>query len=185
MKKCGILFDFDDTLVETAVHFELSRERYARLMEDLNFPLDEVLLILDQMDIANVNKMGGFMKECFPRAMVQTYQHFCGRDSIDPDPEICRKVEEIGWWVFEQKPKPVPGAQEVLDHLSCSFDLFLATKGDPTIQWQRIDASGLKKFFKKIYVLKDKTIQEYRDIARFNQLDPERSWVIGNSIKSE
>lgn len=183
----GIIWDFDDTLVNTTIYFEIAREKYSRFMVRLGFPLDQVLENLNRLDIENVRKCGGFLKECFPMAMVQTYVHFCGLSGIDPSPDICRKVENMGWWVFEQKPVPLPAAAGVLEKLRAEgrFEMFLATKGDATVQWRRIEESGLKDYFKKIYVLKDKTSREYRLIARMHGLDPGRSWIIGNSIKSD
>lgn len=181
----GIIFDFDDTLVESAVFFEMARENFARYMSGLGFPLEEVLSTLDRLDIENVKRCGGFLKECFPKAMVGTYSHFCQLDCKIPDLGISKTIEEMGWWVFEQVPAPVRGAREVLEELAGEYDLFLATKGDASIQWKRIEESGLKKYFKKIYVLMDKTRREYEFISRANNLDREQSWVVGNSIKSD
>ncbi len=185
--KQGIIWDFDDTLVNSTVYFEVAREKYAGFMVKLGFPLDGVLETLDLLDIENVRRCGGFLKECFPRAMVQTYEHFCRISGIRPDPGICRKVEAMGWWVFEQKPVPLPGAAAVLEHFRVDgrYEMFLATKGDPSVQWRRIKESGLKEYFSKIYVLMDKTRREYLMIARRHGLDPKRSWVIGNSLKSD
>lgn len=185
--KAGIIWDFDDTLVETAVFFETARERFARLMVSLGFPLDEVLEKLNLLDIENVRLCGGFLKECFPRAMAQTYDYFCRVKGIVPNPAVRKSAEEIGWWVFDQRPEPVSGACDILDGLSFGgrYELILATKGDPEIQWQRIEDSGLKKYFKKVYVLKDKTKLEYELIARWHGFDPGCSWVVGNSIKSD
>ncbi len=183
----GIVLDFDDTLVETTVFFEMARKEFSRLMVELGFPLRETLDKLDFFDIENVKRRGGFLKDCFPLAMVQTYQYFCGLAGAGPEPEICKRVEEMGWWVFKQTPRPVPGARDVLEKLSAGgeHELILATKGDPGIQWERIAASGLKGYFKKIYVLKDKTKREYEMIARMHNFEPGSSWVIGNSIKSD
>lgn len=185
--KPGIIFDFDDTLVETTVFFENAREKFARMMVDLGFPLQEVLDALDRFDIENVRRCGGFMKDCFPRAMVQTYSLFCGKNGVDPDPGLCKTVEDLGWWVFEQKPQPVPGAVQVLEELTGmgNYTLILATKGDPAIQWERIGQSGLKGFFEMIYVLRDKSSRQYREISRRHDLKPECSWVVGNSLKSD
>ncbi len=183
----GIIWDFDDTLVNTTIYFEIAREKFARFMVRLGFPLDPVLETLNRLDIENVRKCGGFLKECFPNAMAQTYDHFCRLSGMEPSPEISRKVENIGWWVFDQKPAPLPGAAGVLENLRAEglYDMFLATKGDTTVQWRRIRESGLEKYFNGIYVLKDKTSREYRMIARRHGLDPGRSWVIGNSMKSD
>lgn len=183
--KRGIIWDFDDTLVETTIFFEMSREKFACFMKEMGYPLKEVLEVLDRTDIENVKKMGGFLKECFPQAMAQTYGHFCKIEGVTPDPEICQKVAEMGWWVFEQRPEPVPGAAFVLDKLGRDFELIMATKGDPSVQWQRIEESGLKDYFSEIYVLKDKTQQEYLHIAGVHGFYPKTSWIVGNSIKSE
>ncbi|MFZ5595641.1 MAG: HAD family hydrolase [Bacillota bacterium] len=184
-KRPGVIIDFDDTLVETAIHFETSRERFKNLMKELGFPEAEVLRILDMKDIENVKSRGGFMKECFPNAMAQTYNHLCRSKNLRPDPGVCRAAEEIGWWVFDQDPGPVSSAVEVLQSLSVDYSLFLATKGDRTIQWRRIQKSGMRQYFKKIYVLNDKTKSEYEHIAMENSIDPGSSWVIGNSMKSD
>lgn len=181
----GMIIDFDDTLVETTVFFELSRNKFVRLMTTFGFPQKDVLDTLDLMDIENVKEYGGFYKECFPHAMVRTYEHFCNLNKTVADPAICRKVEDLGWWVFKQKPLAVPEVCEVLEALTVEYDLFLATKGDPSVQWQRIRESGIKGYFKKIYVLKDKKKEEYISIASENNLEPGYSWVVGNSIKSD
>lgn len=183
--KPGIIFDFDDTLVETAVFFETAREKYIRLMEELGFPREEALAVLDLKDIENVRKCGGFLKECFPNAMVMTYRHFCRLYSIAPDPQILEAVEGMGRWVFEQKPVRVEGAQAILEELSRGYEMFLATKGDPSVQWGRIRESSLSRYFKDIYVLKDKTSREYERIAVQQNLSPGGSWIVGNSMKSD
>lgn len=59
----GILFDFDDTLVETTVHFNRSKRRFAERMTVLGFPGEEALEILNEFDIQNVRLCGGFLKE--------------------------------------------------------------------------------------------------------------------------
>ncbi|KJR96367.1 MAG: hypothetical protein VR68_14630 [Peptococcaceae bacterium BRH_c4a] len=181
----GIIFDFDDTLVENAVFFEISRKKFVLFMEGLGFHSEEVLVTLDRIDIENVTKCGAFLKECFPGAMAQTYDHFCAVNDILPRPDLRREALDIGWWVFRQKPVPVKGSKDVLEELGRRYDLFLATKGDPTVQWQRIEDSGLKGYFRQIYVLKNKTRQEYVDIAQKNNFSEKNSWVIGNSIKSD
>ena len=182
----GIIWDFDDTLVETTVFFETAREKFARYMVSLGFPLDGVLETLNLKDIENVRNCGGFMKDCFPSAMAQTYHHFCKEAGSEPDQAVHRIVEDMGWWVFKQKPRPVPGAGEVLEELAAGgWRLFMATKGDPSVQWARIEESGLKSYFEEVYVLRDKTRREFEMIARRQDIEPRCSWVVGNSIKSD
>lgn len=185
--KQGIIWDFDDTLVNTAVFFEEARYQFADYMVSLGFPLTEILEVLNTKDIENVNRAGGFLKHCFPEAMVQTYHHFCEREGILPNASINKRIEDIGWWVFSQKPEPIKGAEEVLSQLKSEnkYETVLATKGDPTIQWKRIKQSGIEKYFDKIYVLNDKNSFVYLRIAGVHSMHPETSWLLGNSIKSD
>lgn len=184
-KKSGILLDFDDTLVQTTVYFEIAREKYARFMAKQGFALDEVLAVLDRFDIENVRLYGGFLKECFPHAMARTYEYFCNLAGVEADGTIRKKVEMMGWWVFEQPPVVLPGVVETLEELRSSFPLYLATKGDPQVQLKRINESGLAEYFDCIHVLKEKNMGDYKAIAHRHKLEPSASWVVGNSIKSD
>jgi len=185
MTKRGCIFDFDDTLVETTIYYDRAKERFAAKMAELGYPVDESLEILNQFDISNVLKCGGFHKECFPEALVQTYEYYCNHYGSEVC-QITRKwMADLGWWVFKQPTELIAGAREVVTGLSVERLLFLATKGDPEIQSWRLKESGLKDFFKAVYIVPDKTHQEYLDIAVENGLNPGKSWIIGNSMKGD
>ncbi len=182
---CGILFDFDDTLVETTVHFNRAKDRFSAKMTALGFPGVEALEVLNAFDIQNVRCRGGFFKECFPLALGETYEYYCrsyGRKCV---PQQKKEMENMGWWVFEQPVRPMKGAREVLRRLCGILPLFLATKGDPLVQHGRIEESGLSGYFNKVYVLVDKNSSAFRDIALEQRLKPSVSWVVGNSMKSD
>lgn len=183
IKAC--IFDFDDTLVETTVYFNQAKDKFASIMEQLEFPVEDALVTLNQFDIENVQKCGGFAKECFPNALAQTYEHFCRKFSREVCRVIRQDLEELGWWVFEQHPHVLEGAEEVLKHLHSRYPLILATKGDPVLQAARLAASGLKDYFEQVYILFHKTEKEFRQIAQEQNLDVINSWVIGNSMKGD
>ncbi|MCL6638661.1 MAG: HAD family hydrolase [Firmicutes bacterium] len=181
----GILFDFDDTLVETTVFFNEAKKQFAGLMENFGVPPGEALDTLNRFDIANVKKYGGFLKQCFPEALGQTYEFYCRKNGRPYSEKMRKEIEDLGWWVFAQPVRPVPGAEEVLARLKPHFPLFLATKGDPVLQLKRVGESGLESWFKNIYVLEDKNRDIYRKIAAEQKLQPKASWMVGNSMKSD
>lgn len=181
----GILFDFDDTLVETTVYFNVAKDRFAGIMEGLGFPPEEALNALNRFDIENVRKCGGFFKQCFPEALGQTYEFYCKSYGVAHERLRRKEIEGLGWWVFSQPVRPVPGAEDVLSSLHGRFPLFLATKGDPGLQYERVSESGLSRWFKGIYVLTDKSREAYIKIASEQNLRPFASWVVGNSMKSD
>lgn len=181
----SVLFDFDDTLVETTVHFNHAKSRFARIMANMGFPAGEALDTLNENDIKNVRLCGGFLKECFPRALGETYEHYCKAFGQDYSHALREEIEGLGWWVFDQPARPIRGAEEVLEQLHGKFPIFLATKGDPVAQKERVEESGLSRWFNKVYVLADKNIAAYRNIALEQRIRPPASWVVGNSMKSD
>ncbi len=100
MKKRGCIFDFDDTLVETTIYYDTAKERFAARMREMGFPANEALHTLNRFDISNVLKCGGFHKECFPNALVQTYEYYCGQDGLEVCPDTRKWMGDLGWWVF-------------------------------------------------------------------------------------
>lgn len=183
--RCGILFDFDDTLVETTIHFNRAKDRFAGIMAGLGFPAAEALETLNQFDIRNVQLCGGFLKECFPRALGQTYEHYCKFFGREYSRAVRKEIEDLGWWVYAQPVRQIPGAEDVLAALHGRFPLLLVTKGDPVLQRERVDKSGLSGWFEKVYVLTDKNQFTYRKIAFERQIRPPVSWMVGNSMKSD
>jgi putative hydrolase of the HAD superfamily len=181
----GCIFDFDDTLVETTVYYDKAKEHFARKMDTMGYPMDEALKILNQFDISNVIKCGGFHKNCFPDALVQTYEYYCDNFGHPICHDIKQWMADLGWWVFKQPTELIDGANEVLKTLYSYMPLFLATKGDEEIQKARLEQSGLRNYFRKIYIVPDKTHKEYLEIARDNEIIPENSWIIGNSMKGD
>lgn len=183
--QCGVLFDFDDTLVETTIHFNAAKEKFARIMSSLNFPAAEALEILNRNDIRNVRHCGGFFKECFPHALGQTYEYYCNIYKREIDYNLKKEIEALGWRVYKQPAEPIENADAVLKILYCRYPLYLATRGESSVQNARLEQSGLAPWFKKIYVLSEKNTEAYRQIALEQRLTPQSSWVIGNSMKSD
>jgi putative hydrolase of the HAD superfamily len=61
----------------------------------------------------------------------------------------------------------------------------LFTKGEPTEQNRKIDLSGLRPLFAHCEVVKEKNTGAYRTLAQVRGFDPGRTWMIGNSPKSD
>ena len=181
----AVLFDFDDTLVETTVHFDRAREKFVRLLRDMGLGDPEVPATLNRYDIAEVEAAGGFYKECFPRALAATYRHYCRRAGRPVERDLERRAEELGWAVYRHTPRPRPGAAELLRALAGRLRLLLVTTGDREVQAGRLAASGLAGWFDGVYVLPVKDEGAYRRIAAAEGLVPERSWMVGNSLRAD
>src|SRR5204863_8521229 len=64
-------------------------------------------------------------------------------------------------------------------------DLTLFTKGHPDEQTLKIDRSRLGVHFAHTAIVKEKDAAAYRALVAGRGMDPERTWMIGNSPKSD
>jgi putative hydrolase of the HAD superfamily len=77
------------------------------------------------------------------------------------------------------------GVAETLPFLAEQHELTLCTKGDPAEQNRKLDLSGLRPLFRHCEIVKEKTAGAYRKLATERAFDPARTWMIGNSPKSD
>jgi putative hydrolase of the HAD superfamily len=79
----------------------------------------------------------------------------------------------------------IAGVPETLEYLSSRHDLTLFTKGHPEEQKLKIDRSGLGRFFGHAAIVKEKDRAAYSRLVEDRGLDPARTWMVGNSPKSD
>ena len=75
--------------------------------------------------------------------------------------------------------------EETLEHLAPRHDLTLFTKGHPEEQKLKVERSGLGRFFAHTAIVKEKDIAAYCDLVSERAMDPSRTWMIGNSPRSD
>jgi len=79
----------------------------------------------------------------------------------------------------------LPGVEETLAYLASRHDLTLFTKGNPEEQKLKLDRSGLGVFFGHAAIVKEKNAESYSLLVEERGLDKARTWMIGNSPKSD
>ncbi len=107
---------------------------------------------------------------------------------VDTDATRCaRQYEQFlsqGHWFL-------PGAEEALITLSQKYRLFLVSNGTAIVQKGRLDSSGIRKYFEKIFVSEEiganKPSTDYFD-AVFSQIPGfcrEKAMIVGDSLSSD
>jgi putative hydrolase of the HAD superfamily len=87
--------------------------------------------------------------------------------------------------ILECSMEVIEGVPETLEYLSLRHDLTLFTKGHPEEQKLKIGRSGLGVFFGHTAIVKEKDATAYRRLVEERSMDPKRTWMIGNSPKSD
>jgi putative hydrolase of the HAD superfamily len=181
MTRQFLIFDADDTLWENNIYFERAFDDFVAFLNHSSMTPAQVRDVLDEIETAN-NKIHGYGTLNFARNLRQTYEHLAERDICEQD---LRTVVGFAERILECPMEVIAGVRETLEYLAPRHDLTLFTKGHPEEQRLKIDRSGLGCLFGHTAIVKEKDAAAYRALAAGRGMEPERTWMIGNSPKSD
>ena len=176
-----LIVDADDTLWENNIYFERAFDQFVRFLDHSSMTQREVRHVLDEIEDAN-SKIHGYGSLNFARNLRQCYQHLAERE-VSPD-EL-DTVMGFAHRILECPMEVIPGVPETLEYLSPRHDMTLFTKGHPEEQKLKLDRSGLGAYFGHTAIVKEKDAAAYRLLVEQRGMDPDRTWMIGNSPKSD
>ncbi|MBI1787765.1 MAG: HAD family hydrolase [Acidobacteria bacterium] len=176
-----LLVDADDTLWENNIYFERAFEEFVEFLDHSSLSAREIRAVLDEIELANA-KIHGYGSANFGRNLRQCYQRFCERDIADGD---LNKVMSFAERILQCPMEVIEGVEETLAYLASRHDLTLFTKGHAEEQKLKIDRSGLGIYFGHTAIVKEKDCAAYRNLVDDLSLDSGRTWMIGNSPKSD
>jgi putative hydrolase of the HAD superfamily len=181
MNRQFLIIDADDTLWENNIYFERAFDAFVEYLAHSALTPQQVRNILDEIEDANA-KIHGYGSANFGRNLQQCFQHLAERDVGDNDLRtVCGFAERI----LECPMEVIEGVPETLEYLASRHDLTLFTKGHPEEQKLKIDRSGLGIWFAHTAIVKEKHAGAYRELVETRGMDPSRTWMIGNSPKSD
>jgi putative hydrolase of the HAD superfamily len=176
-----LLIDGDDTLWENNVYFEQAIEAFIDFVDHSTMTRAQVRGALDEVEHMNV-RVHGYGSAAFTKNLQQTYERLAERDVRPQDIE---HVVELGQRIASQPLTLLPEVADTVDYLAGRHDLMLVTKGHPEEQRLKIERSGLESRFAATAVVHEKAVDTYRAIAQERELDATRTWMIGNSPRSD
>ena len=176
-----LLIDADDTLWENNIYFEEAFETFVDFLDHSSMSAVEIRAVLDEIEIANI-KIHGYGARNFGRNLAQCYERLSEREISEPD---LRQAMSFAKQILECPMELIEGVSETLEYLSGRHELTLFTKGHPEEQRLKIDRSGLGRYFSHTAIVREKHSEAYATLARERTLDPGRTWMVGNSPKSD
>src|SRR6202171_3956248 len=176
-----ILIDVDDTLWENNVYFEQAIEAFIDFLAHSSMSRDQVRAALDEIERINVS-VHGYGSASFTKNLRPTYERVAERDLRPPD--IDQPLKR-GQRIASQPVKLLPEVAETVSYLAGRHDLMLLTKGHPEEQRLKIERSGLEPFLSASAGVHEKAEETYRAIVAERRLDPARTWMVGNSPRSD
>jgi len=181
MTRQFLIIDADDTLWENNIYFERAFDEFVAFLDHSSLTPTEIRDTLDEIEDANA-RIHGYGSLNFGRNLGQCYERLAEREIRKED---LKAVMGFAERILECPMEAIEGVPETLEYLASRHDLTLFTKGHPEEQRLKIDRSGLGIYFSHTAIVKEKDAAAYLALAGERGMAPERTWMIGNSPKSD
>lgn len=174
-----IIFDGDNTLWNVEILYDEARAALCRLLTRGAATAGNVERFQRETD-AELYRLMGYSRHRFPRSFTETARHYlvAGDDRI----EAARRLAEQ---VFERAAVPADDVDEVLAELARSYRLALLTAGEPEVQRARLAHFGREHYFAEVRIVERKDVATIARLLLDVGADPARSWMVGDSLKSD
>ena len=176
-----LIFDADDTLWENNVIFERVVDDFVGWLAHPTLEATAIRRLLAEIEEANI-VAHGYGSQVFLRSLADCFTRLTERP-VGPAEQV--RFDAFADAFGHHRVELIRDVAEVLDDLATRHDLYLVTKGRPEEQQRKIDVSGLAHHFRGIDIVPVKEPATYRRIVAERGFDPEVTWMIGNSPKSD
>lgn len=180
-----LLFDADGTLLD----FDRAEaDGFKKVLEHFGFPPEESYV--EEYHVLNKACWEAYEEGKLSRDRVLTvrFERFFGDRGLTVDGN---EAEEVYRHYLDQGADLLDHALETLAYLKERYTLYLVTNGVAKTQHTRLEASGLRPYFKEIFISEEvgskKPEKEFFDhcFARIPEVSPKRILIIGDSLSSD
>lgn len=177
-----IAFDADDTLWNNEPYFRNAEHTLCRMLAPYGTE-EELSERIFGVEMANMPDYG-YGAIAFTMSLIESAIKISeGKVTAAEIGEII----EMGRQLLRLDAKPLDGVAETLKALKDTgrYRLVVFTKGELLTQGNKLKRSGLQPYFDKVFIVTDKTEEQYRDLCREMGIVPEELLMVGNSLKSD
>ncbi len=177
-----LLIDCDDTLWENNIYFEQAIADFIERLNHQHMSAQEVRLFLNDVEKENILRHG-YGSHSFARSLVTCFERLAEQPVT---PELHEFIWGFANRVTTSALELISGVPETLEYLSRrGHQLLVITKGNTTEQSSKVERSGLKSYFTAVEIVPEKDPPAYQQIVAKYQLEPDDTWMVGNSPKSD
>lgn len=175
-----LIFDLDDTLIDTSDLYWNVRESFISYISDNNSNKQELENIFEKIDTQNTAIYG-----YHPKRYEITMLQMCNELNIDLSIEQKATICSIANRIMNDVPNEIPGALDLLEWTYERYTLTLMTRGIDEVQNKKIKKYSLTKYFKYIEIVDKKDEDKFLNLINKLGVQPSETVIIGDSIKAE
>ncbi|HZS27429.1 MAG TPA: HAD hydrolase-like protein [Candidatus Angelobacter sp.] len=178
----NLLIDADDTLWENNIYFERTIADFIERLNHQHMSAQEVRLFLNEVERETIVERG-YGSHSFAHSLVKCFERLAQKPVT---PELHEFIWGFAHRVSNSALEIISGVPETLDYLNrCGHHLIVMTKGNITEQAGKVERSGLKEYFSAVEIVAEKNASAYKEIVAKYEFEPEITWMVGNSPKSD
>jgi putative hydrolase of the HAD superfamily len=173
-------FDADDTLWQNEHFYRMTEKRFAALLAE-HAEAGHLAARLLEAEKRNLQHYGFGIKG-FTLSMIETAIEVTeGRVPTS----VIKEILEAGREMLSHPVETLPHVRETLERVAGDYRIILITKGDLFDQERKLAQSGLGDLFDAVEIVSDKNVSTYERIFTRYGDGPQRSMMVGNSLKSD
>jgi putative hydrolase of the HAD superfamily len=176
-----LLVDADDTLWENNIYFDEVVAQYVAFVERHGGRAEDARTTLLAIERERTKRFG-YGVDNFRLSLKAACEHLLEGSDYQGEVTV---LDELCSGLRRRAILLLPGVDETLRDLASRHRLILVTKGDHDDQLSKVTRSGLRSRFHEVDVVAEKDAPTYRELVRRHGLYPSRTWMIGNSPKSD
>jgi putative hydrolase of the HAD superfamily len=176
-----LFIDADDTLWENNIFFDAIVSRFVAMVGRHGCPPEHARARLLDLERARTKEFGYGVLNFQASLELACAQLLEGRDWQDERGAL----RELCTGLRRRAVLHLADVEATLTVLASRHRVVLFTKGDLDDQLGKVARSGLRGRLHQVDVVVEKDADTYRDALRRHGTTPERSWMIGNSPKSD
>lgn len=177
-----VAFDADDTLWDCQSWFDKVEQECCELLKPwaIARTVSEGLFSTERHNLP----LTGYGTKAFTLSLIEnavriTEGHLTG--------DVVGRLLDMGKDLLTFPTTPLPEVEQTLQQLSARrcYQLVVFTKGELLDQENKLQRSGLERFFSHMETVSNKTEKEYRQLCENLDVAPEQTLMVGNSFRSD
>ena len=181
--RLNLIFDADDTLWDSNIHFLDAFEEFARVLTSTAMHLDRAAChaAVRRAELELIQTYG-YGRGPYIMALHRAAEEIAPGESRAV---VRREIERIGDALIARRCELLPGVAETIALLAGRHRLLLFTKGQREEQLAKLEYSGLAPMFARVETPREKNDDAYRALILDADLAPDATYMIGNSPRSD
>ncbi len=179
----NLIFDADDTLWDSNIHFLEALDDFieACARSGVTAQANQIKAAIRDAELDLIQTVG-YGRKPYVLALHNAADALSANGNSE---RLHAEIDRIGRHLIDRPCELLPGVEATLRDLADRHRLMLLTKGQRDEQMAKLRRSGLTHLFDRIETPHEKDLETYRRLILEADLHPERTWMIGNSPRSD